>query len=107
MSYRNNILKLIFNILTKYTNRIKSIDNKLAECSNKDTYKLYGELITANLYKFKNNNNKNLESITVENYYDNNNLISIPLDKRFSIHVNASRYFKKYNSKSFEFFKTI
>ena len=97
MSYRNNILKLIFNILTKYTNRIKSIDNKLAECSNKDTYKLYGELITANLYKFKDNNNKNLESITVENYYDNNNLISIPLDKRFSIHVNASRYFKKYN----------
>lgn len=30
-------------------------------------------------------------------YYDNQNIIDIPLDKRFSISQNAKRYFKKYN----------
>lgn len=94
LSYRNNILKLIFNTLSKYSNRIKSIDKKLLECSNRDTYKLYGELITANLYKYR---NEKLESITLENYYDNNNLITIPLDSKISVHNNATKYFKKYN----------
>ena len=59
-----------------------------------DKYKLYGELITANLYKF---NNQNLDSISVENYYDNNNLIKIPLDKKYTVNTNAKHYFKKYN----------
>lgn len=94
LSYRNSILKLIFNTLSKYSNRIKSIDKKLLECSNRDTYKLYGELITANLYKYR---NEKLESITLENYYDNNNLITIPLDSKISVHNNATKYFKKYN----------
>lgn len=94
LSYRNSILKLIFNTLSKYSNRIKSIDKKILECSNRDTYKLYGELITANLYKYR---NEKLESITLENYYDNNNLITIPLDSKISVHNNATKYFKKYN----------
>ena len=59
-----------------------------------DKYKLYGELITANLYKLP---GYNLDSIEVENYYDNNNLISIPLDKKYLPNINAKRYFKKYN----------
>ncbi len=94
INYRNNILKLVFNVLTKYSNRIKNIDNKLLECSNKDTYKLYGELITANLYKYK---DENLENIVVPNYYANNYLVTIPLDKKLSVHDNATKYFKKYN----------
>ena len=51
-----------------------------------DTYKLYGELLTANLYKFK--ASPNLDKIELENYYDNNNLITIPLDKSISVHKN-------------------
>lgn len=94
LSYRNNVLKLIFSTLTKYSIRIKNIDKKLLECSVKDKYKLYGELITANLYKYR---NENLDNITLENYYDNNNLITIPLDSKMSIHNNATKYFKKYN----------
>ena len=60
-----------------------------------DKYKLYGELITSNLYKI--NNNINLDSIDIENYYDNNNLITIPLDKKISPSNNAKKFFKKYN----------
>jgi len=60
-----------------------------------DTYKLYGELITANLYKI--NNSINVEKIVLENYYDNNSPIEIPMDKTISPSYNAKKYFKKYN----------
>lgn len=94
-NYRNNILKLILLELKKYTKRLSNINQKLEECNKMDTYKLYGELITANLYKI--NNNVNTDKILLENYYDNNNIIEIPLDKTISISYNAKKYFKKYN----------
>ena len=60
-----------------------------------DTFRLYGELLTANLYKV--NPNENLEEITVDNYYNENKPTVIPLDKSISIHKNIEKYFKKYN----------
>ena len=94
INYRNNILKLILDTLKKYSNRLLNIDSKLEECSEMEKYRLYGELITANLYRLQNNHS---EFIELENYYDNNNLIKIPLDVRFSPNNNAKRFFKKYS----------
>ena len=85
---------MILEILKKYKKRLYNIDEKLKSCDNMQIYKLYGELIIANLYKIKDNN---LEFITLENYYNNNEEITIPLDKRFSASLNAKNYFKKYN----------
>lgn len=95
VSYRNNLLKLISHILKKYFLRLESINNKLKECENKDLYKLYGELITANLYKFSKDNN--FDKVELENYYENNTILTIPLDNTISIANNAKKYFKKYN----------
>ena len=93
-NYRNSILHLILATLKKYEKRLTNIDNKLSECNDMNKYRLYGELITSNLYHIP---NKNLNSIEVENYYDNNNKITIPLDKKYLPSYNAKRYFKKYN----------
>ena len=92
--YRNSISKLILDTLKKYNKRLFNINEKLKECDNMDKYKLYGELITANLYRIKNSNTNKLE---LENYYDNNSIITIPLDKRYSPSHNAKLFFKKYN----------
>lgn len=94
-NYRKNILKVILNILKKYEKKLLNINNKLEDCNKMDEYKLYGELITSNLYRF--NNNVNIDSISLENYYDNNNLIDIKLDKKYSLSMNAKLFFKKYN----------
>ena len=59
-----------------------------------DKYKIYGELITANLYRLS---NEHSNSIQLENYYDNNNLITIPLDVKYAPNMNVRRYFKKYS----------
>lgn len=94
INYRNSILRLILDVLKKYTNRLHSINSKLEECNDMDKYKLYGELITANLYRLT---NTHTDFVELENYYDNNTLISIPLDIKYSPNINAKRYFKKYS----------
>ncbi len=94
VNYKNNIFKIISDISKKYNNRLISINKKLDECANMDQYRLYGELITANLYKLTNTHTNFIE---LENYYDNNNLIKIPLDIRYSPNINAKHYFKKYS----------
>lgn len=93
-SYRNSILKLVDTTLKKITKKLNNINSKLKDCSNKDTYKLYGELITANMYKYKEFDS---DFIEVENYYDNNSLIKIPVNKYVSPSINAKNYYKKYN----------
>lgn len=90
--YRDSILKMILDLLKKYKKRLFNIDEKLNACNDMDTYQLYGELITANLYQIP---NQNLMQITLDNYY-NNQKITIPLDDRYSPSVNAKRFFKKY-----------
>jgi len=93
-NHRNTILKMILEVLEKYNKRLISINLKLKECDEMEKFKLYGELITANLYRLSNTHSSSIE---LENYYDNNSLISIPLDTKYSPGLNAKRYFKKYS----------
>ena len=93
-NYKDIVLKLILSTFEKYKKRLKNMDTKLKECDNLNKYKLYGELITANLYKIP---NKNIKEITLENYYDENKLINIPLDDRYLPSINAKRFYKKYS----------
>lgn len=95
VNYKNNLLKLVLSALKKITKKVNNINLKLKECESMDTYRIYGELITSNLYRI--NNSMNVSFISLENYYDNNNLIQIPLDKSISPSYNARKYFKKYN----------
>ena len=93
-NYRNTILRMILETLKKYNKRLENINVKLKECDDMDKYRRYGELITANLYRLS---NKHLESIEVENYYENNKKINIPMDVKYTPNINAKRYFKKYS----------
>lgn len=92
-NYRNTLLNIILSTLKKYEKRLNNIDDKLSECADMDKYKLYGELITANLYKIP---NKNIKEITLENYYDNDKPITISLDDKYLPSINAKKFYKKY-----------
>lgn len=91
---KNNLLRVVSSSLKKVYKKLENINQKLKECEDMEKYRLYGELLTANLYKI--NSNQNLSEITVFNYYDNKD-ITIKLDNRFSISKNIERFFKKYN----------
>ena len=101
-TYRDYLLKLILVRLKKLNAKLVLINDKIEECNEADKYKLYGELITNNLYRID-DHNKN--SIELENYYDDNNLIIIPLDGSITPSKNAKKFFKKYkklkNAKEF------
>lgn len=95
LAAKAELSKSILSALKKASKKLDNINQKLRSCNDMDKYKLYGELITANLYKYHENFAK--PSIEVENYYDNNNLVTIKLDTSVSYSKNAERFFKKYN----------
>lgn len=85
--------KIINTNLKKCNKKLENIENKLEDCNNMDTYKIYGELLNSNLYKISDLRSNFVE---LENYYENNNLIKIPLDISITVKKNAEKYFKKY-----------
>ena len=95
-SYKNNILKIINLTLDKITKKIDNINAKIESCNDLDKYKIYGELLIANIYRI-NTLNITDNFVTLENYYDNNNLIKIPINNNLSTSQNAEKYFKKYS----------
>lgn len=81
------------NLLDKAQKKKAQQEEKKVECSDIEKYRIYGELITANIYLIK----KGANEVSVLNYYDNNSPITIPLDKTISPSTNAQKYFKQYN----------
>ena len=63
----------------------------LKAVEKKDKYKLYGELLQAYGYGIE----PGAKFAEVENYYDNNNLIQIPLDPELSALENSKKYAEK------------
>ncbi|BAK99316.1 fibronectin-binding protein [Oscillibacter valericigenes Sjm18-20] len=63
-----------------------------AATQNRDSLRLSGELITANLYRME----SGWQKVTCENYYDGNREITIPLDPLLTPQENAAKYFKRY-----------
>ena len=68
---------------------------KLAESERCETDRLYGELITANIYRIKRGD----KTLTAENYYADNATVVIPLDPLKNAQQNAAAYYKSYNKK--------
>lgn len=78
--------------LSKALLKKKKLSEDLLAAENSDKYRLYGELLTANLHLIKPGDRK----VTVTNYYDGSE-ITIPLDEKISASANSQRYFKKYS----------
>lgn len=70
----------------------KKLGEDLLAAEGSDKYRLYGELLTANIHLIK----PGSRSVEVINYYDGNP-ITIPLDEKLSASKNAQKYFKKYS----------
>lgn len=69
--------------------------NELKECEEKETYKIYGDLINANLHRLE----KGALFFDLENFYDNNRVVRIPADPTLTPVQNAQKYYKEYRKK--------
>lgn len=88
----SNLRRQVQHLLKKARLKKQKLGDDLIKADAADTYRVYGELITANLHQIKTGDTK----AVVENYYDGS-LVTIPLDPRFAPAKNAQQYFKKYN----------
>ena len=88
--------KLLSSVNSKYKKELKKlqiISEKELACASAETQRRYGELITANIYKI----NRGDKFVIVDDYYNENVKLKIPLDEQISANANAQKYFKKYN----------
>ena len=77
----------------KQEKRLSQILEKRRQCEGAEDDRIKGELLTANLYRFK----QGMRSVEVENYYDEaGGTMKIALDERLSPSDNAQAYFKRY-----------
>ena len=73
--------------------KLAAQEKELLDCRDRDKWRVYGELITANLYRME----RGMSRLTTQNYYDPDCAdVDIPLDVRLSPQENAAKYFKKY-----------
>ncbi|MCL2838035.1 MAG: NFACT family protein [Oscillospiraceae bacterium] len=87
------LVKLITNNIKRCEKKIKLHTENIAAAENRDKYKVYGDLITANIYRIE----YGMDKISVENYYDDNAQIEIPLKTDISPSQNAQKYYTRYN----------
>ena len=71
---------------------IKTDLERLKECENMEEYRLYGELIVANIYRI----NKGDKSLVCDNYYTGEK-VEIKLDEMLTPSGNSKAYYTKYN----------
>ena len=86
------LLKTAEAALDKALLKKKKLSEDLLSAENSDKYRLYGELLTANIHMVS----PGAKSVKLTNYYDGNE-IEIPLDEKINASANAQRYFKKYS----------
>jgi len=88
----NDLVKFVQQQLHKYQNKLNKLIDEQEGTKDKETQQLYGELITANIYRIQ-QGDKSLEAL---NYYTGED-VTIPLNPTKAPAVNAQIYYKKYN----------
>ncbi len=89
----NDLFKLLVNLTERTSRRISAQQQELAACAEKDRFKLWGDLISANIYRIQ----KGDSSAEVENFYEEGcPTVSIELDMRKTPAQNAQRYYSEY-----------
>ena len=89
-----DIMKIVINLIERYSRKAAILKEDIKKAENKDKYRFYGDIITANIYKIKTGD----RSLTTENFYSENlEEIIVPLDVDLSPSENAQKYFSRYN----------
>ena len=85
--------KTVSNALARCRKKLVFQQEKLAETENADKWRIFGDILTANLYKL----NQGESVALLQNYYeDAMPLTEIPLDKSKSPQKNAEMYYTRY-----------
>ena len=88
----HELFKTLHTLTERTARRLTVQKEELRQSADRDKYKLWGELITANLHALQ----KGSSTYTVENYYDNMTPLTIRVDPALDPLQNANRFYKEY-----------
>ncbi len=99
-----DIRKLVQNNIDRAIKKVELQEKTIKDAEKREKFKLYGELITANVYSI----NRGDKVLVTQNYYSENlENIEIKLDEQLTPAENAQKYFKRYNKMKRAYFATI
>ena len=87
-----DMLKLLNNASQRVAKKVNLQKMQLEKCDDKETLRIYAELINSNLYRLE----KGAAFYDIENYYDNNNVVRIKVNPALSPVQNSQKYYKEY-----------
>lgn len=91
--YTANMMKVLKNNHMRAEKKLANLQNDLSDVENNEQNRVFGELLTANIYLLK----KGMDRVTVQNYYaEDCGEIQIPLREDLTPSENIQRYFKRY-----------
>ena len=88
----DDLYKKLNNLIQRISKKINLQTAELKECADRETLRIYAELISANLYRLE----KGALYYELENYYDENKIVRIKADPALSPNANSQKYFKEY-----------
>lgn len=86
------LFRLVSNLIERTARKINIQKEELEACADRETLRIYAELINANVYRLE----KGCFYYDLENYYDNNNPVRIKCDPSLNPVKNAQKYYKEY-----------
>lgn len=84
--------RTLSNITERLARKINLQTAELEKCKDRDTLRIKGDLLQANLYRIE----RGASSVTVENFYDENKPMEITLNPAISPANNVQKYYKDY-----------
>ena len=85
--------RVLHNTRNRLVRKLAEQQKEFAASQNRDTYRLYADLINANMYAVQ----SGADTATLINYYDPDcKAVEVPLDPALSASANAARYYKLY-----------
>ena len=88
----NDLLRMLINTTERLSRKLALQKEELSQCGERDALKKYGDLLSANFWRMK----KGDTSVVLEDFYDENREVTIPLDPALSPVDNAQKYYKEY-----------
>lgn len=91
-SKAEDLFKTVNNLIERLAKKISNQMTELDDCKDRDEKRIFAELINANLYRLS----KGQLFFELENYYDENKIVKIPVKPELTPSENAQRYYKEY-----------
>ena len=90
---QQSLLTVVNREINRLKNKLPKYQQSLSQAEKADNYRIYGDLLTANMYRLQ----KGMKKIELENYYSaESEKVIVELDPQKTPAENAQAYFKKY-----------